>query len=107
LRLVLETLKANQLYATFSKSNVWLTQGAFLGHIISTGGVSIDPGKARDVLNWKPPTDISEICSFLGLAGYYHRFIQDFSKIVKPMTRLHEKGKVFKWTEDCQASFEN
>jgi hypothetical protein len=60
----------------------------------------------RDVMNWMPPTNVSEIHSFLGLAGYYCRFIQDFSKIAKIMTRLLKKGKVFKWTQDCQASFE-
>jgi hypothetical protein len=57
-------------------------------------------------LNWKPPTNISEIRSFLDLAGYYRRFIQDFSKLAKPMTRVLEKGKVFKWTHYCQVSFE-
>jgi hypothetical protein len=101
LRLVLEKLRANQLYAKFSKCKFWLMQVTFLGHVISARGVSVDPGKVRDVLNWKPPTNISEIHSFLRLAGYYRRFIQDFSKIVKPMTRLLEKGKVFKWTQDC------
>jgi hypothetical protein len=105
LRLVLEKLRANQLYAKFSKWEFWLMQVAFLGHVISTGGVSVDPGKVRDVLNWKLPTIVSEIYSFLGLVGYYCRFIQDFSKLAKPMTRLLEKGKVFKWTQDCQASF--
>jgi hypothetical protein len=106
LRLVLEKLRAKQLYAKFSKCEFWLTQVAFLGHVISTGGVSVDLGKVGDVFNCKPPTNVSEIRSFLGLAGYYHRFIQDFSKIAKPMTQLLEKGKVFKWTQDCQASFE-
>jgi hypothetical protein len=106
LRLVLEKLKSNLLYTKFSKCEFLLTQDAFLGHIISAGGVSVDPGKVRGVLSWKPPMNVSEIHSFLGLAGYYHRFIQDFSKITKPMTRLLEKGKVFKWTQDCQASFE-
>jgi hypothetical protein len=106
LRLVLEKLGANQLYAKFSKCEFWLTQVAFLGHVISAGGVSVDPVKVRDVLNWKSPTNILEIYSFLRLAGYYHRFIQDFSKFAKPMTRVLEKGKVFKWTQDCQASFE-
>jgi ribonuclease HI len=106
LRLVLEKLKPNLLYTKFSKCEFLLTQDAFLGHIISAGVVSVDPGKVRGVLSWKPPMNISEIRSFLGLAGYYHRFIQDFSKITKPMTRLLEKGKVFKWTQDCQASFE-
>jgi hypothetical protein len=96
LGLVLEKLKANQLYAKFSKCEFWLMQVVFLGHVISVGGVSVDPGKVRDMLNWKLPTNISEIRSFLGLVGYYRRFIQDFSKIAKPMTRLLEKGKVFK-----------
>jgi hypothetical protein len=93
------------LYAKFNKCEFWLSQVAFLGHVISAGGVSGDSGKVRDMLNWMPPTNVSEIHSFLGLACYYHRFIQDFSKIAKQMMRLLEKGKVFKWTQDCQASF--
>jgi hypothetical protein len=75
LRLVFEKLRANQLYPKFSKCEFWLMQVTFLGHVISTGGVSVDPSKVRDVLNWKPPTNISKICSFLGLEGYYRRFI--------------------------------
>jgi hypothetical protein len=104
--LVLEKLRSNQLYAKFSKCEFWLTEVAFLGHIISARGVSVDPGKVKDVLNWMPPTTISEIRSFLGLAGYYHRFIKDFSKIAKPMTKLLKKNKAFEWTKQCQASFE-
>jgi hypothetical protein len=106
LRLALEKLRSNQLYAKFSKCEFWLTEVAFLGHIISARGVSVDPGKVKDVLNWMPPTTISEIRSFLGLAGYYHRFIKDFSKIAKPMTKLLKKNKAFEWTKQCQASFE-
>jgi hypothetical protein len=106
LRLVLEKLRSNHLYAKFSKCEFWLTEVAFLGHIISAGGVSVDPGKVKDVINWMPPTTISEIQSFLGLARYYHRFIKDFSKIAKPMTKLLEKNKAFEWTRECQASFE-
>jgi hypothetical protein len=106
LRLVLEKLRSNQLYAKFSKCEFWLTEVAFLGHVISARGVSVDPGKVKDVLNWIPPTTVSEIRSFLGLAGYYHRFIKDFSKIGKPMTKLLEKNKAFEWTKECQASFE-
>jgi hypothetical protein len=86
LRLVLEKLRANQLYAKFNKCEFWLSQVTFLGHVISARGVLVNPGKIRDVLNLMPPTNISEIHSFLGLAGYYHRFIQDFSKIANPMT---------------------
>jgi hypothetical protein len=106
LRLVLEMLRSNKLYAKFSKCEFWLTKVAFLGHVISTGGVSADPGKVKDVLNWIPPTTASEIWSFLGLAGYYHRFINDFSKIAKPMMKLLEKNKAFEWTSECQPSFE-
>jgi hypothetical protein len=86
LRLVLEKLRANQLYAKFSKCEFWLMQVSFLGHVISVGGVSVDLGTMREVLNWIPPTNVLEIHSFLGLAGYYRRFIQDFSKIAKTMT---------------------
>jgi hypothetical protein len=100
LRLVLDKLKTNQLYAKFGKCKFWLTQVAFLGHVISARGVSVDPGKVRYVLNWMPPKNVSKIHSFLGLAGYYRKFIQYFSKIAKPMTRLLENGKAFKWTQD-------
>jgi hypothetical protein len=106
LRLVLEKLRSNQLYAKFTKCEFWLTEVAFLGHIIFAGGVSVDPGKVKNVLNWMPPTTVSEIRSFLGLAGYYRRFIKDFSKIAKQMTKLLEKNKAFEWTWECQASFE-
>jgi hypothetical protein len=106
LRMLLEKLRSNQLYAKFSKCEFWLTEVSFLEHVISAGGISVDPSKVKDVLNWMPPMNASEIRSFLGLAGYYHRFIRDFSKIAKPMTRLLEKNKDFDWTEECQVSFE-
>jgi hypothetical protein len=99
LRMVLEKIRSNQLYTKFSKCEFWLMEVAFLRHVISTAGISVDPSKVKDVLNWMPPTNASEIYSFLGLAGYYHRFIKDFSKIVKPMTRLPKKNKDFNWTE--------
>jgi hypothetical protein len=105
-RMVLEKLRSNQLYAKFSKCEFWLTEVTFLRHVISAGGVSVDPSKVKDVLNWVPPMNASEIRSFLGLAGYYHWFIKDFSKIAKPMTRLLEKNMDFDWTEECQANFE-
>jgi hypothetical protein len=106
LSLVMEKLKSNTLYAKFSKCEFWLIKIAFLWHVISIGGVSIDPSKVKDVLNWMPPTNASEIQSFLGLAGYYCRFIKDFSKIAKLMTKLLEKNKAFEWIVECQASFE-
>jgi hypothetical protein len=71
LRLVLEKLRSNQLYAKFSKCEFWLTEVAFLRHVISAGDVSVDPSKVSDILNWMPPTNVSEVQSFLGLAGYY------------------------------------
>jgi hypothetical protein len=101
LRLVLEKLRSNQLYAKFSKCEFWLTKVTFLGHVTSAGGVSVDPGKVKDVLNWMPPTPASETRSFLGLAGYYLWFIKDISKIAKPMTKLLEKNKAFEWIMEC------
>jgi hypothetical protein len=101
LGLVLEKLRSNQLYAKFSKCEFWLTEVVFRGHVISAGGVSVDPGKVKDVLNWMSPTTASEIRSFIGLAGYYRRFIKDFSKIAKPMTKLLEKNEAFEWTTEC------
>jgi hypothetical protein len=106
LRLVLEKLKSNQLYAKFSKCEFWLTEVAFLGHVISTGGVSVDPSKVKDVLNWMPLMTASDIRRFLGSVGYYCRFIKDFSKIAKPMITLLEKNKAFECTVECQDSFE-
>jgi hypothetical protein len=105
LRMVLEKLRSNQLYAKFSKCEFWLREVAFLGHVISAGGILVDPSKVKGVLNWMPPTNASEIRSFLGLVGYYRRFMKDFSKIAKPMTRLLEKNKDFDGTEECQVSF--
>jgi hypothetical protein len=98
LRMMLEKLRANQLYAKFSTCEFWLTQVPFFGHVISAGGVLVDPDKVRDVLSWMPPTNVSKICNFHGLVGYYRRFIQDFSKLAKPLTQQLEKGKTFKWT---------
>jgi hypothetical protein len=89
-----------------SKCEFWLKQVAFLGHVISKGGISVDPSKVQDVLSWKAPTSVSDIRSFLGLTGYYQRFIEGFSKISKPMTELLEKDKQFEWTPACEASFQ-
>ena len=78
----------------------------FLGHVISGEGIVVDLSKVQSVTEWIAPTSVSEICSFLGLAGYYRRFIENFSKTAKPMIELLKKDTKFKWTEDCEASFQ-
>jgi hypothetical protein len=106
LHLVLQKIRDHKLYAKLSKCEFWLKQVAFLGHVIWKGGISVDPSKVQDVLSWKAPTSVSDIRSFLGLGGYYRRFIKGFSKISKPMTELLEKDKQFEWTSTCEASFQ-
>jgi hypothetical protein len=101
LRLVLQKLREHKLYAKWSKCEFWLKKVSFLGHIVSNGGIAVDPSKVEDVSNWKPPTNVSEIRSFLGLAGYYRRFIEGFSKLAKPMTALLEKDAKFIWSKKC------
>jgi len=83
-----------------------LEEVSFLGHAVSNGGIAVDPSKVIDVVNWKPPTDVSEIHNFLGLASYYRRFVEGFSKLAKPMTALLEKNAKFVWSNMCQVSFE-
>ncbi|GAU43989.1 hypothetical protein TSUD_91680 [Trifolium subterraneum] len=105
LRIVLNILREKQLYAKFSKCEFWLSEVKFLGHVISQGGVSVDPSKVEAVLNWERPRTVSEVRSFLGLAGYYRRFILGFSEIALPLTRLTRKGAAFVWNELCENSF--
>jgi hypothetical protein len=92
LRMVLQKLRDNQLYGKFSKCEFWLDEIPFLGHIISKGGISVDPAKVTAIVGWKIPSSVTKVQSFLGLASYYRRFIEGFSKIAKPMTSLLEKG---------------
>jgi hypothetical protein len=106
LHLVLQKLRDHKLYAKLSKCEFWLKQVAFFGHIVSKGGISVDPSKFQDVLSWNASTSVKDIQSFHGLAGSYRRFIEGFSKISKPMTELLEKEKKFKWTATCEASFQ-
>jgi hypothetical protein len=101
LHLALQKLRDHKLYAKLSKCEFWLKQVAFLGHIISKVGISVDPSKIQDVLSWKAPTSVTDIQSFLGFVGYYRRFIEGFSKISKPITKLHEKDKQFEWMPAC------
>lgn len=106
LRTVLERLREHKLYAKFSKCEFWLEKVAFLGRIITAEGVAMDPEKVRAVMDWQRPTNVSEIRSFLGLAGYYRRFIEGFAKIARPMMALLQKDKKFEWTEACEESFQ-
>jgi hypothetical protein len=85
----------HRLYAKLSKCDFWLREIKFLGHTIYRDGISVDPEKVQEVMNWKPPTTVRQIRSFLGLAEYYRRFIPDFSRIAKPMTELLKKGVKF------------
>ena len=102
LRVVLQILRENQLYAKFSKCQFWLDSVAFLGHVISVEGVYVDPQKIEAIVNWKPPTNVTEIRSFLGLAGYYRKFVEGFSKLAAPLTKLTRKEEKFVWSEACQ-----
>jgi hypothetical protein len=105
LHIVLQRLRDHRLYAKFSKCEFWLDTIKFLGHTISKDGISIDPSKVQEVMDWKPPTSVHQIRNFLSLAGYYRRFILDFSRIAKPMTELLKKGVKFSWNEKCEEAF--
>jgi hypothetical protein len=105
LRVVLQRLRDHKLCAKFSKCEFWLKSVKFLGHTISHDGISVDPSKVQEVMDWKPPKSVHQIRSFLGLAGYYRRFIPDFSRIAKPMTELLKKGVKFVWSEACEKAF--
>jgi hypothetical protein len=93
------------LYAKFNKCEFWLTEVQFLGHVVSSEGISVDPGKVREVLDWKPPRTVHQVRSFLGLAGYYRRFILNFSKIAKPITDLLKKEEKFVWNAEHDEAF--
>ncbi|GJT77518.1 putative nucleotidyltransferase, ribonuclease H [Tanacetum coccineum] len=106
LGLVLELLKKERLYAKFSKCEFWLREVQFLGHVINGDGIHVDPSKIEAVKNWEAPRTPSEVRSFLGLAGYYRRFIENFSKIAKPLTVLTQKSKTFDWGEEQENAFQ-
>ncbi|GJS17882.1 putative reverse transcriptase domain-containing protein [Tanacetum coccineum] len=99
-------LKKEKLYAKFSKCEFRLREVQFLGHVINGNGIHVDPSKIEAVKNWKAPRTSTEVSSFLGLAGYYLRFIEDFSKIAKSLTILTQKSKTFDWGEEQEYAFQ-
>ncbi|KAD7477238.1 hypothetical protein E3N88_00374 [Mikania micrantha] len=106
LKLILELLRKEQLYAKFSKCEFWMREVPFLGHIVSEKGIQVDPTKIEAIKNWEAPKTPTEVRQFLGLAGYYRRFIQDFSKVAVPLTLLTHKDKNFEWGEKQREAFE-
>ncbi|XP_065873647.1 uncharacterized protein [Euphorbia lathyris] len=106
LRIVLQILKEQQMYAKLSKCEFWMDQVVFLGHVVSGEGVRPDPSKVKAVMEWEAPKNVTEVRSFLGLAGYYRRFVEGFSLIAAPLTKLLKKGATFQWNEKCQESFD-
>ncbi|GJR85131.1 putative reverse transcriptase domain-containing protein [Tanacetum coccineum] len=106
LKAILELLKKEQLYAKFSKCDFWIPKVQFLGHVIDSRGIHVDPAKIESIKDWAPPKSPTEICQFLGLAGYYRRFIEGFSKFAKSMTKLTQKGIKFDWGEKEDNAFQ-
>ncbi|KAJ0752560.1 putative nucleotidyltransferase, Ribonuclease H [Helianthus annuus] len=106
LRLILELLRKEQLYAKLSKCDFWLREVHFLGHVVNREGIHVDPSKVDSIRNWPAPRTPTEIRQFLGLAGYYRRFIKDFSKIAQPLTLLTQKGVTYRWGNTQETAFQ-
>ncbi|XP_074377511.1 putative mitochondrial protein AtMg00860 [Apium graveolens] len=105
-RIALQRLGEKQLYAKFPKCEFWLDEVQFLGHIVGKDGIKVDPMKIEAVSRWEQPKTPTKVRSFLGLEGYYRRFVKDFAKIATPLTKLTKKNERFVWTEKCEASFQ-
>ena len=105
MRIVVQALRDHQLYVKFSKCEFCLTKVKFLGQVVSTSGVSVDLEKVEAVMSWDRPKSVFKIRSFLGLVGYYRRFIENFSRLAVPMTRLARKGVKFEWNDLCEKPF--
>ncbi|GJU32649.1 putative reverse transcriptase domain-containing protein [Tanacetum coccineum] len=106
LKQILELLKKEELYAKFSKCEFWIPKVQFLGHVIDSEGIHVDPAKIESIKDWTSPKSPTEIRQFLGLVGYYRRFIEGFSKIAKPMTKLTQKKVKFEWGDKQEAAFQ-
>ncbi|KAI3754853.1 hypothetical protein L1987_54645 [Smallanthus sonchifolius] len=107
LRLILELLKKEQLYAKFSKCEFWIREVQFSGHVVNEKGIHVDPLKIEVIKNWAAPTTLTEVRQFLGLTGYYRRFIEGFSKISQPLTALTQKGKAYNWGDNQESAFQH
>ena len=106
LRVVLQSLREHHLYAKFSKCEFWLTEVRFLRHVVLASGVTMDPKKVEAIMSWERPNSVFEIRSFLGLARYYKRFIEDFSRLSAPMTRLTRNEVKFEWNNFYERAFQ-
>eukprot|EP00253_Pinus_taeda_P033631 PITA_33631 len=106
LTLVLQILREHQLYAKFSKCEFFKEQIQYFGHIITKDGIVVDPKMIRTIMECPVPKDVADIRSFMGLASYYRRFVEGFSKVAYPITSLHKKRRTSRWTPECQRSFE-
>ncbi|XP_027933807.1 uncharacterized protein LOC114189438 [Vigna unguiculata] len=107
LRVVQGILREHKLYGKLSKCEFLLNEVQFLGHVISAQGIVVDPAKIETVVKWERPQTITEVRSFLGLASYYKRFVEGFSKMVSPSTQLTRKDQPFSWTDECEFCFED
>ena len=106
MRLTLQMLREHQLYAKLSKCDFYRDRIQYLGDIISEEGISMDPENIEAIMNWPTPRNVTYVRSFMGLAGYYRRFIEGFSKVAHAITSLQKKGINFKWTPRCEESFQ-
>ncbi|KAJ0600345.1 putative nucleotidyltransferase, Ribonuclease H [Helianthus annuus] len=107
LRLILDLLRNEQLYAKFSKCDFLIREVHFLGHVVNKDGIHVDPSKVDSIKNWPAPRTPIEIRQFLGLAGYYRRFIKDFSKMAQHLTSLTQKGVTYHWGDAQESAFQH
>jgi hypothetical protein len=102
----MEVLREKKLFAKLKKCEFWIQELSFLGHVVSKDGIAVDPKKIYAIVEWERPTNVREIHSFLGLAGYYWRFINGFSALFGPLTALTRKNAPYVWSDECKASFQ-
>jgi hypothetical protein len=105
LRIVLQMLRKHKLYTKFDKCDFYKKEIQYLGHVISAEGIVVDSEKMKAIMEWSVPKDVSDIWYFMGITGYYRRFIEWFSKIAYSITSLQNKETKFNWSEKCQDSF--